>query len=196
MDQFGITEFRPGDEITSEKLNAIIQAAVREQVGGLSLSDPQGTIFRNPLPGGSGSGVQVIRFLIVELQCYACNQDFVDPEFSYQTVATGWVRGWPPGTSLESVPDSFMSTVTFPGVSPQELRCVSLMDLGGCWLNGPEDELLYRTGWAVYLNAERGMGCEYGEIVDPGSGGSDIVPRWEIMSLCPREIACGPAYGS
>lgn len=146
--------------------------------------------------GGGNGGVQIIRFTIVELQCYACSEDFVDPEFLYQTVATGQVRAWPPGTSLASVPDSFMSTVTFPTTGAQSVRCVSLMDLAGCWLNGSEDELRWRTGWAVYLDAERGLGCEYGEIVDQGSGGDTIVPRWEIISLCPREATCGTAYGT
>lgn len=44
---FGITEFKPGDELTSERLNAVIRAAVREVTGGLSFSDGLGTVFRS-----------------------------------------------------------------------------------------------------------------------------------------------------
>lgn len=170
MDQFGITEFRPGDEITSEKLNAIIQAAVREQVGGLSLSDPQGTIFRNPLPGGGGSGVQIIRFQLLQtVNCSSCSM-------------LARVLSRPPGVSVvpgEGPSDGYEDTVT-------------VYDYVGCWLNAPEDELVGKVGYASRLTANVPLSCQPPVDYDPYE--YRLRTRWEIMFLCYSSAICGEAF--
>jgi hypothetical protein len=58
---------------------------------------------------------------------------------------------------------------------------ITIYDHAGCHLNGPEDDLIGRQGYAVYIET-----IEYPSICPDPNPGNDILDdnNWEIMSLC------------
>lgn len=102
-----------------------------------------------------GSGVQVIRFEIDSVDCSICN-------------ATASVLSRPPGVSTVTGEDSYEQ--------------VTVYDFARCFLDAPEEDLIGRKGFAVYLD----FGSVPGDCaVEPG-----ITSGWLILSLCCVEDAC------
>ena len=134
-----------------------------------------------PVVGVAG-GVQLIRFAIMELQCDLCR-------------ATVRVMSRPPGVSSvwgESVQSVYVEGQFFS--PPREygewmdMPVVTAYDMAGCYLKKPENDLLFKFGYAVLLTGMRHQDCEPDDYEDYGP--EIIRQRWEIQAVCCDEFRC------
>ena len=137
------------------------------------------SVWAPVLPAAPSPSMEIIRFSILELECDLCRakaQVLSRP-------GTGAV--WGEATESVYVEGQFFTPPLEYGMW-MDLQVVTVYDLAGCHLKKPENDLLYKIGYASLLTGQRHEDCES----DYEGYGDDIQRRWEIMSICCDEFRC------
>ena len=67
---------------------------------------------------------------------------------------------------------------------------IRVYDLAGCFLSEPDDSLVDRVGYAVYMTTDA-YDCDDEPLAQDSCGGVNIPDeRWEIHSLCGPDSYC------